>query len=67
MTKFDWEDDGLDADGYPINPGPRGLRYIRGSEADAGDFKPQRLGETVSKIIRKVHLFSVDLSQDRKG
>jgi hypothetical protein len=64
MPTFDWEDDGLDADGYPI-PRDTRLRYRHGSEEEAGDWQPKTLYEVATKIVRKVHLFSVDLSRDR--
>jgi hypothetical protein len=66
MPSYDWDDDSLDADGYPTLPAT-GLRYRRGSEAEAGGFKPIALGDAASKIVRKMHLFSVDLSRDRTG
>jgi hypothetical protein len=65
MPEDDWEDDGLDADGYPI-PRDTRLRYRRGCEEDAGDWRPTRLSEIASKILRKIHLFSVDLSRDKR-
>lgn len=37
-------DDGLDDDGSPAEREPYRKPYVRGSEADAGDFKPVQLG-----------------------
>jgi very-short-patch-repair endonuclease len=52
MPQFDWEDDGLDVDGYPI-PRP-GLRYRHGSEAEAGDWQPQKLAELAPDAIDRI-------------
>lgn len=46
-------EDGLDADGYPII-NPPAYRYCRGSEADAGDFKPLRLVDATAMAIDRI-------------
>lgn len=46
-------DDGLDADGYTITNPPT-YRYCRGSEADAGDFKPLRLVDATEMAIDRI-------------
>lgn len=66
MRRFLDYDDGLDADGYPIEvDGP--AAYVRGSEAEAGDFKPELIADAAARVVRNVHLFSVDLSRDKTG
>lgn len=45
-------DDGLDADGYSIDP--PAPRYLRGSEAEAGDFKPVRLVDATANAIDRI-------------
>lgn len=42
--------DGLDDDGYALNE-PWRKPYIRGSEADVGDFKPTALGGVFAKVV----------------
>jgi very-short-patch-repair endonuclease len=46
-------DDGLDADGYPISSA-RGLVYVHGSVAEAGDFKPVKLVDITARVIERV-------------
>lgn len=48
-------DDGLDADGYAIPAAGVG-RYVRGSEADAGDFKPISIGAAAGDALERVRL-----------
>jgi very-short-patch-repair endonuclease len=43
-------EDGLDADGYPVNE-PYRKPYVHGSEADVGDFKPVNLGGVFAKVV----------------
>lgn len=45
-------DDGLDADGYSIDP--PAPRYVRGSEADAGDFRPLRIVDATAMAIDRI-------------
>jgi very-short-patch-repair endonuclease len=42
--------DGLDADGYALNE-PWRQPYVRGSEADVGDFKPVTIGAALIKAV----------------
>jgi hypothetical protein len=44
-------DDGLDDDGYPIENYRK--PYVRGSEADAGEFKPVGLGSMFTGIVER--------------
>lgn len=46
-------DDGLDADGYPLEA-PHSYRYRPGSEEDAGDFKPIRLVDATATAIDRI-------------
>lgn len=46
-------DDGLDADGYPIEA-PPAYRYRPGSEEDAGDFRPLRLVDATVRAIDRI-------------
>ena len=46
-------DDGLDADGYPMSSA-RGLVYVHGSVAEAGDFKPVKLVDITARVIERV-------------
>lgn len=48
-------DDGLDADGYPIDASPA-WRFIHGSETDAGDFNPVSIGDATKSVIDRVRL-----------
>jgi len=43
-------EDGLDADGYPERE-PYRQPYVRGSEADVGDFKPMAAGGMFAKVV----------------
>lgn len=43
--------DGFDADGYVAEPEEYRKPYIRGSEADVGDFKPVALGGIFAKVV----------------
>lgn len=45
-------DDGLDADGYSIDP--PAPRYCRGSESEAGDFKPLKLVDATVMVIDRI-------------
>lgn len=49
-------DDGMDADGYPISDGGR-KPFVRGSEEDAGDFKPVRLLFAMKAAIERIRRF----------
>jgi len=51
--KPDAYDDGLDADGYPIVE-ETSLRYRRGCEKDAGDFKPLKLAHVTATAIERI-------------
>jgi hypothetical protein len=46
-------DDGLDADGYPLNTSP-GWRFVYGCEADAGDFRPIKLAEVNATVVDRL-------------
>lgn len=48
-------DDGLDSDGYPVEVAST-WRFIHGSEADAGDFRPIAIGEATASAIDRVRL-----------
>jgi hypothetical protein len=48
-------EDGLDADGYAIT-GPTVGRFIHGSEADCGDFRPVTIGEAATSALDRVRL-----------
>lgn len=50
MTRYD---DGLDDDGYPLPPQSWRKPYIRGSEADAGEFEPIALGGLFGSIVER--------------
>lgn len=43
--------DGTDVDGNPARPEPYRKPYIRGSEADAGNFRPVALGSAVASVF----------------
>lgn len=49
-------DDGLDADGYPIET-PSAPHYTPGSEVEAGDFKPIRLVDATATAIARISRF----------
>jgi hypothetical protein len=44
-------DDGLDADGYPLDDGAWRKPFIHGDESEAGDFKPVHIGEAIARLI----------------
>lgn len=48
-------DDGLDDDGYS-HKDPYRQPYIRGSEADIGDFKPVNLGGVFAKVLDRAEV-----------
>lgn len=48
-------EDGLDADGYLVEAAST-WRFIHGSEADAGDFRPVTIGEATASAIDRVRL-----------
>ena len=57
-------EDGLDDDGYPIE-GEGRKPYVRGSEADVGEFKPIALGGVFAKVVdRAAASVSASVSAD---
>lgn len=48
-------DDGLDADGYPIEEGAP-LRFRHGCEEAAGDFKPIRLATAAKSVLERIRI-----------
>lgn len=54
-----WDDDGLDADGFPLAVHPA-WRFVHGCEKDAGDFQPvsfsQAAGTALERIRNLLHL-----------
>lgn len=47
-------DDGLDADGYVINPSSR-KPFVRGCEKDAGNSEPMRLIDATASVINRIN------------
>jgi very-short-patch-repair endonuclease len=62
MSGYPKYDDGLDEDGYPIKWEPR-LRYVHGSEAEAGDWRLQSLSGASTTTLARLSLI-VGLSAD---
>lgn len=58
-------DDGLDADGYPVDGGGWRKPFVHGSEADAGNFKPVKLVDATALAIERVqHFVGLSASTD---
>lgn len=55
MTALQY-DDGLDADGYPLNE-PYRKPFVHGSEVDAGDFKPISFGVALAAAVERLRRF----------
>lgn len=65
MSRYPQYDDGLDADGYPLEAEGWRKPYVRGCEKDAGDWQPTTLASaTVAAVDRASHLLTLSADTD---
>jgi very-short-patch-repair endonuclease len=58
-------DDGLDADGFPVNDGPWRKPFVHGDESEAGDWQPLTLVNAAADALERInHLLNLSGNTD---